>query len=55
MIKYISLIIVIVSAIKMYLFWDSALFDAWCVGFTGWINVFIYELEKEKKNIANVA
>jgi len=55
MIKYIALFLAIISAFQMYQFWDSALFDAWCVGFTGWINVFIYELEKEKKNIANVA
>jgi len=48
MIKYIALGLTLISAFQMYQYWDSALFDAWCVGFTGWINVFFYELEKTK-------
>lgn len=42
-----SFIVTLLSAFQMYLNWGNPLFDAWCVGFTGWINVLFFELDKK--------
>lgn len=53
MIKYIALVITLYTGFQMYQHWDSALFNAWFIGFTGWINVFLHRYEIEKYKVVS--
>lgn len=48
MTKAIAILITLISLYQMYITWDTAPFEGWFIGFIGWINVFFYELDKEK-------
>jgi hypothetical protein len=48
--KAIAIMITLLSAYKMYVHWDNVLFDAWFFAFIGWLSVFFFEIDEEKRN-----